>query len=261
MGTGTSIKVSVAISALAHALAFGALLLGGFAVAGHHSREDVFFVELKEARLVAPGGERKASPVAKGAAVAKKAPRPEPERKKKEPIAPEAEKIAIAEKPAPAPVSPGEVIKSAQEDAPEDTPEEGGGEAALREGESISSAGASFASPWGFSEGVEIPVGSSGAGFGEAGLSRAEALARIRRAIERELTYPPLARRRRLEGTVLAGFAIDEGGAPRDIEIVRSSGYSVLDDEVVEIIRRAAPFPYIPERVEVPVSFRLVGAR
>jgi protein TonB len=92
-------------------------------------------------------------------------------------------------------------------------------------------------------------------------VSRDALLLQIRDAIQRELTYPPLARRRKLEGTVVAGFVIDRGGEPHGIEIVESSGFSILDKEVVEIIERASPYPRIPERVEVPVSFRLVTGR
>jgi TonB family protein len=60
---------------------------------------------------------------------------------------------------------------------------------------------------------------------------------------------------------VVAGFGIDPSGRPHDIEIADSSGYKVLDKEVIKIIRRASPYPYIPDRVEVPVSFRLVEGR
>jgi protein TonB len=243
---------------------------------GGHSGEEVFFVELEEARLVAPGGEEgKAAPAleeppaAKKAQVKKTPPRPEPEEKKKEPqaapppepVAPEAGKIAAEETAAPEPPS------AAVGKAPENIEADSGGDA-FSEEEGVSSAGASSTSDEVSPAGAaEREVSFPQAGFGDyalssgPGLSRAEALARIRKAIEEELTYPPLARRRRLEGTVLAGFAVDEGGAPHDIEIVRSSGFSILDDEVVKIIRRAAPFPHIPERVEVPVSFRLVGPR
>lgn len=279
METGGSLKVSVALSALVHALAFGALLLGGFALGGH-SREDVFFVELEEARLVAAKGEGKTVSAPREAAekvpapektpVAKKAARrPEPKKKTKGPaVAPPPEPSApdVEEKAAPA-FKPSSAVA-------ERTPEAGGseevgkaedygeGEKAGEEAEEVSST-----SHGGSIVGGESPGSFPAAGFGDYALlsgqgpSKAEILSRIRRAIEEELTYPPLARRRRLEGTVLAGFAIDERGAPHDIEIVRSSGFSILDEEVVEIIKRAAPFPYIPERVEVPVSFRLVAGR
>ncbi len=280
MESGGSLKVSVALSALAHALAFGALLLGGFALGGH-SREDVFFVELEEARLVAAKGEGKVASAPRETAekvstqerprVAKAAQRPEPLKKTKElAVAPLPEPPApdVEEKAAPA-FEPSSAVAERTPEARAGGSEEAGeaedygeGEKAGKEPEEVSSIS------HGGSAGEGEDLGSfPAAGFGDYALlsgqgpSKAELLSRIRRAIEEELTYPPLARRRRLEGTVLAGFAIDERGVPYDIEIVRSSGFSILDEEVVEIIRRAAPFPYIPERVEVPVSFRLVAGR
>jgi TonB family protein len=80
----------------------------------------------------------------------------------------------------------------------------------------------------------------------------------IRRAIERAVTYPPLARKRRITGTVVAVFYINDEGMPVDIKVLRGSGHGVLDNETVKIIRRASPFPPLGGRVEVPVRFRLI---
>lgn len=94
---------------------------------------------------------------------------------------------------------------------------------------------------------------SHGVGGDRAGL-----IARIREAIERATIYPPLARRRRLEGTVLAAFFINDKGMPERIRVLESSGYGILDREVVSIIKRASPYPPLGENIEVPISFRLI---
>jgi protein TonB len=106
----------------------------------------------------------------------------------------------------------------------------------------------------------DSPTGEGGAGVPSARPAAgptAEYLAGIRAAIERVLTYPPLARKRGWEGTVVASFFIDERGMPSEIRVTRGSGYGILDRETARIIERASPYPPLGGRVELPVSFRL----
>ena len=79
----------------------------------------------------------------------------------------------------------------------------------------------------------------------------------IGNAIERVKTYPVLARKRGLEGTVHVSFRINESGKPDDIEIKKSSGFSILDRATVKVVKKAAPYPLIASRIEVPVAYRL----
>lgn len=262
MEMGRTLKASVAVSALVHVVALGTLLLAG--IPGQGTRQ-VFFVELKEARLVAakPGGEpkKKAAPSAK--------PRPEPKAPAPEKAVPvREEKPEKIEQPAESKPAPSVEEKPAPHEEPalvQEPPasvEPAGDEAAHEGGEDASmvSEGVYAEAPGGDAQVLDAELESFALSSGP-GFSRADLIGRIRRAIEAELTYPSLARRRKIEGTVVAGFSIDERGMPRDIEIVESSGFAVLDKEVVKIIRRASPYPYLPERVEVPVSFRLVEGR
>ncbi|GAB4390936.1 MAG: hypothetical protein Kow0025_26350 [Thermodesulfovibrionales bacterium] len=85
-----------------------------------------------------------------------------------------------------------------------------------------------------------------------------DVMGQIREAIKKATTYPPSARRRRIEGSVLAGFYINGEGRPEGIRVIRSSGHEVLDRAVVRIIERASPFPPVRAHVEVPVSFKLL---
>lgn len=68
-------------------------------------------------------------------------------------------------------------------------------------------------------------------------------LARLRRA----LRYPREARRERLRGEVRVAFTVSRNGAVGAIRVVRSSGSPILDQAAVETVRRAAPFPAIPD--------------
>jgi protein TonB len=103
------------------------------------------------------------------------------------------------------------------------------------------------------------PIGGQDASSGGGqGSLRDRYIEKIKAAIERAVTYPPLARKRRITGTVVAGFYISGDGRPEDIRVLRSSGHGVLDKETVRIIKRASPFPPLKGRVEVPVRFRLL---
>ena len=83
------------------------------------------------------------------------------------------------------------------------------------------------------------------------------AIAAIRAAIERNLTYPYRAVRRKIEGTVMAEFSISRKGLPVNVRVSRSSGHDILDSAAEETIIKAAPFPPIEGEIEVPVTFRL----
>lgn len=79
----------------------------------------------------------------------------------------------------------------------------------------------------------------------------------IKASIERAKIYPALARMRRQEGTVIAEFSINAKGLPQNIEIIKSSGFSLLDSATRDTILKASPFPVIRGTIEVPLTFIL----
>jgi protein TonB len=79
----------------------------------------------------------------------------------------------------------------------------------------------------------------------------------IANAIERTKAYPLLARKRGIEGTVYVSFRIDHDGRPEELVIQKSSGFGILDTATLDVIKKAAPFPYIESRVEIPVTYKL----
>lgn len=71
-----------------------------------------------------------------------------------------------------------------------------------------------------------------------------------RRKVERigNLNYPDEARRRKLHGSLLLHVALRPDGTVKEINVKRSSGYKLLDDAAVRIVRLSAPFaPFPPE--------------
>jgi protein TonB len=76
--------------------------------------------------------------------------------------------------------------------------------------------------------------------------------------------YPPVAKRRHWEGTTVVQLRLTAEGKVTDIAVVEKSGYEILDEAAVKMIRRASPLPLPPEglrgrdhTVLVPIRFRL----
>ena len=83
-------------------------------------------------------------------------------------------------------------------------------------------------------------------------------------AIAKYKQYPKIAQMRGWQGTVIADLEIDSKGSVVSVKIKKSSTYEVLDNEALEMIKKASPFPTPPEslrgknfNVLVPISFKL----
>jgi len=73
----------------------------------------------------------------------------------------------------------------------------------------------------------------------------------IKQKIESCRRYPNWAKKQGFEGTVHLAFVVLSSGVTKDIKIVQSSGFSILDNEAVSTVKRANPFPPIPEEMKV----------
>ncbi|MBU4320489.1 MAG: energy transducer TonB [Thermodesulfovibrionales bacterium] len=101
-------------------------------------------------------------------------------------------------------------------------------------------------------------AGNEGAAVGKSReTSSIEIIEIIRNSIERVKTYPLLARKRGIEGTVHISFGISRQGKPQNIKILKSSGSNILDTATLDIVKKASPLPYIDSPVEIPVVFKL----
>lgn len=67
----------------------------------------------------------------------------------------------------------------------------------------------------------------------------------VQRALRRALRFPKGAGRAR--GEVQVTFVVSASGAASQIAVSRSSGHEVLDREAIATVKRAAPFPPIPD--------------
>ena len=86
----------------------------------------------------------------------------------------------------------------------------------------------------------------------------------ISKEIKRYQKYPPVAQRRGWEGTAEVLLQIAADGKVSSIALGKSSGRSVLDEEALNMVRKASPLPQAPQNlrgreltVAVPIVFQL----
>ena len=93
-------------------------------------------------------------------------------------------------------------------------------------------------------------------GGSQSGLVSTEYLGLVE-AIERVKRYPRLARERGMEGVVRLRFMLNPSGGVDAVELVKSSGYEILDSASISAVYRAAPMPYVNGWVEMPMRYVL----
>lgn len=97
------------------------------------------------------------------------------------------------------------------------------------------------------------------AGMGFGSVSPAKWQSRLMAHLERRKRYPSGARSRGEQGTAYVRFRIDDAGNVLSASLARSSGFPELDNEVVEMVRRASPVPAPPpgvnKTITAPVRF------
>ncbi|MCB1418792.1 MAG: TonB family protein [Notoacmeibacter sp.] len=87
---------------------------------------------------------------------------------------------------------------------------------------------------------------------------------KIASRIRRSLKYPAEARAKRLRGQTVVSFVVSRSGAVSGVSVARSSGSPVLDNAAVAAVRRASPFPPIPDgagRASWPFTVPLAFSR
>lgn len=109
-------------------------------------------------------------------------------------------------------------------------------------------------------EAAETRVGMDGA-EDETKLRTAASLA-LRHDLQRYFRYPPLARRMGWQGEVWLRFDLHDDGAIAAIQVARSSGYDLLDEDAVHTLQQVARLTTAaPGRrlqgLEIPVIYRL----
>jgi TonB family protein len=73
----------------------------------------------------------------------------------------------------------------------------------------------------------------------------------IKERIMMHWSYPPEAKENLVEGRLLVLFSLNREGALTRLDITKSSGHGILDQEAAKAIRNASPFPSFPEHITV----------
>jgi len=97
------------------------------------------------------------------------------------------------------------------------------------------------------------------------GKAQGNYLGLIRSRILAHRQYPVRAREKQQEGVVRVRFSLSASGAlSQGVQVVRPSGYNLLDEQARQCVLAAAPFPPLPRDlnrdrliIEVPIVYRL----
>lgn len=83
-------------------------------------------------------------------------------------------------------------------------------------------------------------------------------------AISKHKKYPKIAAMRNWQGEAIVELELDGNGKLKSKKIIKSSGHDVLDNQALEMVEKALPFPAPPEAlrgtnftITVPVPFKL----
>ncbi len=81
----------------------------------------------------------------------------------------------------------------------------------------------------------------------------------INKIVSINISYPYKARKMSMEGGVIISFIVCLNGSVKDIKINKSSGFSTLDDNAVQAVNKASPFPPPPVevRIVIPITYKL----
>jgi len=82
--------------------------------------------------------------------------------------------------------------------------------------------------------------------------------------IQDNFVYPPEAYKKKLEGLVGLSFLLSSTGELLEVKIKQSSGYPILDENALEVIRTISPFPSFPSDIEqeelwinIPIAYNI----
>ena len=86
-------------------------------------------------------------------------------------------------------------------------------------------------------------------------------LAEILMRIEKAKYYPSVARKRGMTGTITCKFSIFPDGSVKDISLVKSSKYKLLNKAAFEAIKKGSPYPDFPSSFKKNVFTSLVDIK
>ncbi len=86
-------------------------------------------------------------------------------------------------------------------------------------------------------------------------------LEEIRRRIENNLAYPPLARWHDVTGAAVVEFEVTDEGRTQGVRLAQSSGAALLDNAAERAVATVTGLPVVHGRLSIPIRFELTGSR
>ncbi len=84
----------------------------------------------------------------------------------------------------------------------------------------------------------------------------------VQNRIAKAVYYPRQAQEASWEGTLRLSLLVSSDGTLKDVKVIKSSGYKILDDVGLKAVSNVAPFPAIPQeldlkelRIEIPIVY------
>ncbi len=96
---------------------------------------------------------------------------------------------------------------------------------------------------------------------GNEGIDMSGILESLRRRLESLKQYPHIAKRRGIEGTVVVFVKVDPSGNLQDVKVKVTSGFEILDESALSLVKRAFLFKHNIGRdieFEIPITYRLM---
>lgn len=109
-------------------------------------------------------------------------------------------------------------------------------------------------------------LGITGSSTGDDSGQRGEAtelstyVREVKKLIGAQSYYPQSAKKRGIEGTVNVTFSVSSRGEVYDVNISKGSGFNLLDDNALSIVKSVSPLPIPPRddlRLELPLVFSI----
>lgn len=86
-------------------------------------------------------------------------------------------------------------------------------------------------------------------------------LEEIRRRIQENLAYPPLARWHDVSGAAVVEFEVTDEGRTQGVRLAQSSGTTLLDNAAEHAVATVTGLPVVHGRLSIPIRFELTGGR
>jgi len=110
----------------------------------------------------------------------------------------------------------------------------------------------------GASDTKTIPQDAGGEPGSRPGVLSPDQWQLIQAALERVKTYPRIARERGIEGVVRVRFRILPSGNADRVEVLKSSGSTILDSATVNTVYHSGPLPHVNGWIEVPIAYSIL---